>query len=58
MINIEPSLIQAWSDYSKIFINLLKNLYKAIHPLEFKLSSFDDPFLTIRVLIILSTLQA
>ncbi|KAH0795383.1 Adaptin N terminal region family protein [Histomonas meleagridis] len=57
LIKIDPSLISTFQKYTKPLTKILKQLHESRQSKEFYVSTFNDPFLQIKIMKILSLLK-
>lgn len=57
MIKTDPTLYHSWSHFSKPFTKLFKDMSLSKPTLEFRMSTFNDPFLQIKAMQLLGLLK-
>lgn len=58
MLKIDPSLAEPWNQFSVPFTKILKTLFETRPAQEFTYGIFNDPFLQIKIMQILSSLKS
>lgn len=58
MLKVDPSLAEPWSQFAYPFTKILKTLYETRSTQEFSFGIFNDPFLQIKIMKILSYLKS